>query len=116
MKIKYILLFIISNGLLFFLGLIFGVYTQSIKIENTYPFHLREIFINEQPNCDTYNNFIKRNIVLDSSIVTNERGERFVKVISLKSKEKEINFIVSILNKEQEQFIDEVWLICKWKC
>lgn len=113
MKYKYIISLLISNILLFYIGLNSGKYIQSIKIENAYPFYLREIFVNNQPTCDTYKIFMESNISVDSSVITNNKGEKFVRVISLQKKEKDIKFIVSILNQAQEQFVDEVWLECK---
>lgn len=112
MKYKFILSIIILSLIFFYTGFLSGKYVQSIKIESTYPYHLREIFVSNQPNCNTYNYFIENNISLDTSIVTNDKNEYFVKVVSLFEKEEEIRFVLSILNKDQEQFIDEVWLDC----
>lgn len=97
----------------FWIGTKTGRYLYSVERENLYPFRLRDIWVENQPTCDDYRSLSKgeKTIIIDT--IKDSKNQMFVKVISLPSKVEEGKLIYSILNRDQEQFIDALWLDCK---
>jgi hypothetical protein len=78
-----------------------------------YPHKLRDVWIDHQPTCDDYHalSIGEKKITIDT--IKSSKNQIYIKVVSLPSKVEEGKLIYSILNSDQEQFIDELWLECK---
>ena len=85
---------------------------HGLTLEDAYPFHLRDIFIVNQPNCETYYQLKEKKEKIDISIVTDKANNSYVRIFTLHEQDTEIKFLVSVLNDNHDQFIDEVWLEC----
>jgi hypothetical protein len=112
-RVYYVVAIIVLIAISFFIGTKAGRYLSSVERENLYPYHLGDIWVNNQPICDDYYSLIKKEEYLSVDIVKDNNNQRYVKIISLPSKTEEGKLIYSILNRDQEQFIDELWLDCK---
>jgi hypothetical protein len=109
--------FIVASILLivaiFWGGTITGRYLSNIERENQYPFKLRDVWVNNQPTCDDYYSLSKEEKTILVDIVEDSKNQIYVKVVSLPLNPEEGKLIYSILNRDQEQFIDELWMDCK---
>lgn len=97
----------------FWVGTKSGRYLSSVERENLYPFNLREVWVNNQPTCDDYNLLSKEEKTFLIDTVKDSKNQIYVRIVSLPHEEQEGKLIYSILNSDQEQFIDELWLNCE---
>ncbi len=107
------LIFIVLLAITFWGGTKTGRYLSSIERENLYPFEQRELWVSNQPTCVDYDLLSKGEKSILVSIVKDGKNQNFVKIVSLPEDAQDNKLIFSILNRDQEQFIDEVWLECK---
>jgi hypothetical protein len=112
-RVYYILASIVLIAASFLIGTKTGRYLSSVERENLYPFKLRDVWTNNQPTCDDYYSLTKREKPILIDIVKDTKNQIYFKVVSLPSKVEEGKLIYSILNSDQEQFVDELWLDCK---
>lgn len=97
----------------FWIGTISDRYLYGVERENQYPFKLRDVWVNNQPTCDDYAALSKghKSILIDT--VKDDANQLYVKIASLPLKNEENRIVYSILNRDQEQYIDELWMDCK---
>ena len=112
-KVFFISASIVLIAVIFWIGTKTGRYLSSVERENLYPYKLRDIWVNNQPTCDDYNSMSIENSTIIIEKIKDSNNQIYVKVVSLLSNVEEGKFIYSILNKYQEQFVDELWLDCK---
>lgn len=112
-RASYILVSIVLIVVIFWIGTKTGRYLSFVQRESQYPYKLRDICFKNQPSCDDYYSLIKGEEYISVDIVKDSNNQIYVKVVSLPSKAEEGKLIYSILNRDQEQFIDELWLDCK---
>lgn len=113
---KYILSIVTVISLMvasFWVGTKSGRYISSVERENLYPFKLRDVWVNNQPTCDDYYSLIKEEKIFLVDTVKDDKSRNYVRIVSLPMQAKEGNLVYSILNGDQDQFIDELWLNCK---
>ncbi|WP_141699115.1 hypothetical protein [Candidatus Thiosymbion oneisti] len=109
LTITVILLLSIS----FWSGTKTGRYLSSVERENLYPFELRSVWVDNQPTCNDYNSLSNAEKAIFVDIVKDSKNQSYVRIVSLPIEAQEGKLIVSILNNNQEQFIDEIWLDCE---
>lgn len=112
-RVAIIIASILVISTTFWIGTRTGRYLSSVERESLYPYKLRDVWINNQPTCDDYNILSKGEKTFLINTVKDSKNQIYTKIISLPLKVEEGKLIYSILNRDQEQFIDELWLDCK---
>jgi hypothetical protein len=111
-KITFSVIFVIIGSIIFYLGKILGSYSQAIKLENTYPFHLRDVFFENQPSCESYFKLRSENRQFELKYIFDGKNKGYARVITFEKHGDEIKLLVSIIDSNHAQYFDEVWLEC----
>jgi len=97
----------------FWSGTKIGRYLSSVETENLYPFYLGEVWVSNQPTCDDYHSLSNAGKTILVDIVKDSENRNYVRILSLPIEAQEGKLMVSVLNSNQEQFIDEIRLDCE---
>jgi len=84
-----------------------------VETENLYPFYLGEVWVSNQPTCDDYHSLSNAGKTILVDIVKDSENRNYVRILSLPIEAQEGKLMVSVLNSNQEQFIDEIRLDCE---
>jgi hypothetical protein len=114
-KIIFSAIFVIYGSIIFYLGIIFGSYSQAIKLENAYPFHLRDVFFENQPTCENYFKLRDENRQFELKYIIEGKNKAYARVITVEKHRDKIKLLVSIIDSNHAQYFDEVWLDCPSK-
>lgn len=112
-RISFFIICILLIAVSFWIGTKSGRYFSSIERENEYPFNFRDVWVNNQPTCDDYYLLLKKEKPIQINTVMDDNNQLFVKIVSLPLKTEGKKVIYSIFNRDQEQYIDELWMDCK---
>jgi len=104
---------ILLLSIIFWSGTKTGRYLSGVERENLYPFELRSVWVSNQPTCDDYNSLSNAGKAILVDIVKDSKNRSYVRIVSLPTEAQKGKFMVSVLNRNQEQFIDEIWLDCE---
>lgn len=90
-----------------------GRYWHSVQLENVYPYELREIWVAHQPKCDEPDSWRvdEKNFLVTT--VQSKAGVNCLRVVSKPRNGEENKRVVSILDQDQNQFIETISLECQ---
>jgi hypothetical protein len=89
-----------------------GRYSASLEREAAYPHHLQRSAAGHMPTCDELRALEDAPEPFSFSVIRDEAGEPLGRLISLVENQDGGQIVISIFDRQQNQFIEEVWPEC----